>query len=79
VFATRTPKRPNPIGLSVLKLNGTRGNKLYMENDDVLDGTPLLDIKPYVSRFDAIEEERIGWLSKNIKESDVKKSDERFK
>jgi tRNA-Thr(GGU) m(6)t(6)A37 methyltransferase TsaA len=79
VFATRAPKRPNQIGLSVLKLNGIKANKLYVENVDMLDETPLLDIKPYASPFDAVEEEKIGWLSKNIKESDVKKSDERFK
>ena len=79
VFATRAPKRPNPIGFSVFKLIEIKGNILYVENVDVLDKTPLLDIKPYISRFDAIEEERIGWLSKNINESDVKKSDERFK
>jgi tRNA-Thr(GGU) m(6)t(6)A37 methyltransferase TsaA len=79
VFATRAPKRPNQIGLSVLKLNGIKANKLYVENVDMLDETPVLDIKPYASPFDAVEEEKIGWLSKNIKESDVKKSDERFK
>jgi tRNA-Thr(GGU) m(6)t(6)A37 methyltransferase TsaA len=79
VFATRAPKRPNQIGLSVLKLNRIKGNKLYVENVDMLDETPVLDIKPYASPFDAVEEEKIGWLSKNIKESDVKKSDERFK
>jgi tRNA-Thr(GGU) m(6)t(6)A37 methyltransferase TsaA len=79
VFATRAPKRPNQIGLSVLKLNGIKANKLYVENVDMLDETPVLDIKPYASPFDAVEEEKIGWLSKNIKESDVKKSDGRFK
>jgi len=79
VFATGAPKRPNQIGLSVLKLNRIKGNKLYVENVDMLDETPVLDIKPYASQFDAVEEEKIGWLSKNIKESDVKKSDERFK
>ena len=79
VFATRAPKRPNPIGLSVLKLIKIEENKLYVDNVDILDGTPLLDIKPYASQFDAVEEERIGWLLRKINESDVKKSDERFK
>jgi len=79
VFATRAPKRPNSIGLSVLKLNRIKENKLYVENVDILDGTPLLDIKPYASRFDVVEEEKIGWLSKNIEESSAKKSDTRFK
>jgi tRNA-Thr(GGU) m(6)t(6)A37 methyltransferase TsaA len=79
VFATRAPKRPNSIGLSVLKLNRIKENKLYVENVDILDGTPLIDIKPYASRFDVVEEEKIGWLSKNIEESSAKKSDTRFK
>ena len=48
LFATRAPRRPNPIGLSVVKLTGISGNMLEIENVDVLDGTPLLDIKPYV-------------------------------
>ena len=79
VFATRAPKRPNSIGLSVLKLIKIAKNKLYVENVDILNETPILDIKPYISNFDAVDEERIGWLSKNIRESAVNKSDNRFK
>jgi tRNA-Thr(GGU) m(6)t(6)A37 methyltransferase TsaA len=79
VFATRAPKRPNSIGLSVLKLKKIEKNKLYVENVDILDGTPVLDIKPYVSCFDAVDEEKVGWLSKRINKSAENKSDDRFK
>ena len=79
VFATRAPKRPNSIGLSVLKLNKIVRNILYVENVDILDGTPVLDIKPYASRFDLVEKERNGWLEKSIDKSSVKKSDNRFR
>jgi tRNA (adenine37-N6)-methyltransferase len=61
VFATRKPCRPNPIGLSIVKLLRCEGNVLYLDNVDVLDGTPLLDIKPYTARFDRIEGTRNGW------------------
>lgn len=79
IFATRAPKRPNRIGLSVLKLIGVEDNKVYVENVDILDGTPVLDIKPYSSIFNAVENERIGWMEKSIDESYKKKSDKRFK
>lgn len=52
VFATRSPSRPNPIGMSVLRLNAVRGGAVLLENVDVLDGTPVLDIKPYIPDFD---------------------------
>ncbi len=61
IFATRAPCRPNPIGLSIVKLVRREGNILYLDSVDVLDGTPLLDIKPYVGRFDCIEDTRNGW------------------
>ena len=78
VFATRAPARPNLIGLSVVKLLSVEGNLLHIENVDILDGTPLLDIKPYVPAFDHHEVERTGWLaSANGKVAD-KKSDGRF-
>ena len=79
VFATRAPKRPNSIGLSVLKLNKVVKNILYVENVDILDETPILDIKPYASKFDSVEEERNGWLEKKIDKSIIQKSDNRFK
>ena len=61
VFATRSPYRPNAIGLSIVKLTGREGNVLHIEGADMLDGTPLLDVKPYSSRFDRIESTRDGW------------------
>jgi len=61
VFATRSPARPNSIGLSVVELVRHEGNVLHLDGLDVLDGTPLLDIKPYVGRFDRVETTRNGW------------------
>jgi tRNA (adenine37-N6)-methyltransferase len=62
VFATRAPARPNPIGLSAVRLLEIRGNRLTVQEVDILDGTPLLDIKPYVPQFDCFETARSGWL-----------------
>lgn len=62
VFATRAPYRPNPIGLSALKLRGIDGLTLHVEGVDMLDGTPVLDIKPYVPYTDAHPAARSGWL-----------------
>lgn len=79
VFATRAPKRPNPIGISIVRLTATEGNTLLIEDVDVVDGTPLLDIKPYVPEFDARCADKIGWLAgKADKVADLK-SDKRFK
>jgi len=61
VFATRSPARPNPIGISVVELVRREGNVLYLDGADFLDGTPLLDIKPCTARFDRIETTRNGW------------------
>jgi tRNA-Thr(GGU) m(6)t(6)A37 methyltransferase TsaA len=79
VFATRAPKRPNPIGLSIVKLIKVEKNILYIEDVDILDNTPLIDIKPYVSIFDALDQAKLGWFSKakyNVRNT---KSDLRFK
>ena len=62
VFATRTPVRPNPIGLSLVRLVERHGDVLLVEDLDVLDGTPLLDIKPYVEKFDLRTGTRAGWF-----------------
>jgi len=62
LFATRAPSRPNPIGLSVVRLCSLTKGSLQIEDIDVVDGTPLLDIKPYVPEFDVHEVERIGWI-----------------
>jgi tRNA-Thr(GGU) m(6)t(6)A37 methyltransferase TsaA len=79
VFATRVPKRPNPIGLSVVKLIKVEDNILHIEDVDILDNTPLLDIKPYVSIFDALDQTKIGWYSKAKYNVRNRKSDLRFK
>ena len=78
VFATRAPKRPNPIGISVVKLRKIEGNILNIEDVDIVDGTPMLDIKPYVPEFDVQEIEKIGWLSQKAEKVHKFKSDERF-
>jgi tRNA-Thr(GGU) m(6)t(6)A37 methyltransferase TsaA len=79
VFATRAPRRPNPIGLSVVQLDKIEDGVLHIRNVDILDGTPLLDIKPYVPEFDAQVEVRTGWLEKARKTVSSRKSDDRFK
>lgn len=79
VFATRAPARPNAIGLSVVQLHEISGNKLLVSGVDIIDGTPLLDIKPYVPAFDQIEKSRTGWLEKNAVKATSQKADERFK
>lgn len=78
VFATRAPKRPNQIGMSVVKLVSLADNIVQIENVDIVNGTPLLDIKPYASDFDATENISIGWLSKSKHKLSIEKSDERF-
>ena len=65
VFATRAPCRPNPIGMSCVRLLGAEGDRLLVSEVDILDGTPLVDIKPYVPRFDQYAVERCGWLDKD--------------
>jgi tRNA-Thr(GGU) m(6)t(6)A37 methyltransferase TsaA len=79
VFATRAPKRPNPLGISIVRLLKIEGNILSIENVDIVDGTPLLDIKPYVPEFDGIQAEKIGWLSQKVKNAHQHKADDRFK
>jgi len=78
VFATRAPSRPNQIGLSVVKLVKVENNILHIENVDMINDTPLLDIKPFISDFEAVEDVKIGWLSKSIHKISARKSDERF-
>lgn len=79
VFATRAPTRPNPIGLSVVRLLGIDQNILRIENVDIIDGTPLLDIKPYVPEFDHQPVIRVGWLEQARKKVQSKRSDGRFR
>ena len=76
VFSTRAPSRPNAIGLSSVRLVCVEHNVLKIQGVDVLDGTPLLDIKPYVPRFDCFEAVRAGWL--DLTTADRAVADSRF-
>jgi tRNA-Thr(GGU) m(6)t(6)A37 methyltransferase TsaA len=78
IFATRAPKRPNPIGISTVRLLAIEGNRLHIQGVDILDGTPLLDIKPYVPAFDRVDGVRTGWLEKIGASLQGVKSDDRF-
>ncbi len=78
VFATRAPARPNPIGISVVRLVERRSNILRIEEVDILDGTPLLDIKPFIPDFDARRHTRKGWLSRGIRLLRRTQDDARF-
>jgi tRNA-Thr(GGU) m(6)t(6)A37 methyltransferase TsaA len=79
LFATRAPTRPNPIGLSIVELIRREDNVLYVANLDVVDGTPLLDIKPYVPQFDAANPTRLGWLEESHGDVKEQRADRRFK
>lgn len=88
VFATRAPSRPNSIGISVVRLVRIDGNVLYIRDVDIVDGAPLLDIKPYIPEFDVreaevekeaeTEKEKIGWLENNVHKLPASKDDGRF-
>ena len=78
VFSTRAPRRPNSIGLSVVRLVRVTGCTLEIEGVDVVDGTPLLDLKPFVPAFDVPPVERIGWLEKNKSRVRQMRADGRF-
>jgi len=79
LFATRAPRRPNPIGLSVVRLERVAGRVLHVEGVDILDGTPLLDIKPYVPEFDAPAGCRTGWLEESGRSARDRRADDRFR
>ena len=78
VFATRSPKRPNPIGLSLVRLVGIEGAVLHVEELDLLDGTPLLDIKPYVPPFDDRGGARYGWFEQRAQHVHSVRADARY-
>lgn len=80
IFATKSPKRPNAIGTSTVKLLSIEGDTVYIEQVDMLNETPLIDIKPFYPRYDNRYDVRIGWLEKN-KDMPLEKlrSDERFR
>jgi tRNA-Thr(GGU) m(6)t(6)A37 methyltransferase TsaA len=76
LFATRSPNRPNPIGLSVVRLVKREGAVLYIADIDILDNTPLLEIKPYIPEFDAYPNSRAGWFDSAA--IDRHQADDRF-
>lgn len=78
VFATRSPARPNQIGFSVVELEKVEDNMLFVKNIDILDGSPILDIKPYIPQFDVFETTRNGWFEANLSQIHNQKDDGRF-
>ncbi len=78
LFSTRAPRRPNPIGLSLVKILRVEDNFVHIANIDILDGTPLLDIKPYIPEFESTKDIRTGWTRKAKGQVRKKKSDRRF-
>lgn len=78
VFATRSPKRPNRIGMSIVRLEHIEDNIIYFKGVDMLNGSPLLDIKPYYSYFDNRQNVRNGWLEGKVLTAERLKSDNRF-
>ena len=79
MFATRAPRRPNPIGLSIVRLKNIRGTTLRVASLDVLDETPLIDIKPYIPEFDALTSPQVGWFEKALqKKKHRTRADDRF-
>jgi len=78
IFATRAPGRPNSIGISVVQLVGIDQNILTVEDFDIIDGTPILDIKPYISEFDYRDVTKNGWYKENIHNLSESKDDGRF-
>lgn len=78
VFATRAPARPNKIGFSIVRLERIEGNILHIRDLDVVEGTPVLDIKPYIPAFDCVQAEKIGWFTDKIDKLDVARDDGRF-
>jgi tRNA (adenine37-N6)-methyltransferase len=78
LFATRSPCRPNPIGISIVRLTKIEGNTLHIQDLDIVDGTPLLDIKPYVPKSDYRRTTKIGWFDTKIDKLKITKDDGRF-
>jgi tRNA-Thr(GGU) m(6)t(6)A37 methyltransferase TsaA len=78
VFSTRSPLRPNHIGISIVRLIGVEKNIITVQGIDVLNGSPLLDIKPYIAAFDSVQQSRSGWMKGSEEEVARKRSDQRF-
>ena len=78
LFATRAPARPNPIGMSVVRLSRIENNTIYVQDVDIIDQTPLLDIKPFVPDFDVRTAKRAGWVEKKAVNAKKVSDDGRF-
>lgn len=78
IFATRSPLRPSKIGISIVSLLAVEGNILRISDIDVLDGTPLLDVKPYIINFDHRPGASSGWMKGSTEDVAAKRSDSRF-
>jgi tRNA-Thr(GGU) m(6)t(6)A37 methyltransferase TsaA len=78
IFATRSPGRPNTIGFSIVELEKIENDILFVKGIDILDGSPVLDIKPYITQFDVFETTKKGWIEKNSHKMEVQKDDGRF-
>ena len=70
IFAIRSPHRPNHIGMSIVKIINIENNRVYFNSVDMLDGTPLIDIKPYIKEFDYRDKTKSGWIAKHF-EKDI--------
>ena len=79
VFATRSPRRPNPIGLSIVRLVRVEGATLHIAEVDLVDGTPVLDIKPYVPQLDDRAAEHTGWFAENVHKVHQVRADDRIR
>jgi len=71
IFAIRSPHRPNHLGLSVVRIKAIKGNQIHFTEADMLDGTPLLDIKPYIKYFDCREDVISGWVDKHFEKGEI--------
>lgn len=78
IFATRAPSRPNPIGLSLVRIVSIDQNRIHVDQIDVLDGTPLLDLKPFVPTFESSEDVRTGWFASASNTVEKARADHRF-
>ncbi len=79
IFATRSPARPNAIGLSTVRLTAIEGSTMHILDVDMVDGTPLLDIKPYVPAFDQRDDVRVGWFTDRLGGLADARADDRFR
>lgn len=78
IFATRSPLRPNPLGMTIVRLDRVEGNYLYISGIDILNDSPVLDIKPYIPEFDHHEPEKIGWYAAKGQKNSLVLADDRF-